>query len=106
MLIYKDDRSNDSLFFVTVGTLISTGFISQFLGFYNLMENHIVFKISLVGENVIPIIRSTTERGGGGFFFLKNFCWSRFFSLAFLFQFAFDATGLLKERGSCQIDYV
>lgn len=71
MLIYKDDRSNDSLFFVTVGTLISTGFISQFLGFYNLMENHIVFKISLIGENVIPIIRSTTERGGGGSFFLK-----------------------------------
>lgn len=104
MLIYKDDRSNDSLFFVTVGTLISTGFISQFLGFYNLMENHIVFKISLIGENVIPIIRSRTERGGGSFFF--NFCWSRFFSLAFLFQFAFDATGLLKERGSCQIDYV
>lgn len=66
MLIYKDDRSNDSLFFVTVGTLISTGFISQFLGFYNLMENH----ISLIGENVIPIIRSTTERGGVLFFFL------------------------------------
>lgn len=71
MLIYKDDRSNDSLFFVTVGTLISTGFISQFLGFYNLMENHIVFKISLIGENVISIIRSTTERGGGSFFFFK-----------------------------------
>lgn len=70
MLIYKDDRSNDSLFFVTVGTLISTGFISQFRGFYNLMENHIVFKISLIGENVIPIIRSTTERGGVLFFFL------------------------------------
>lgn len=65
MLIYKDDRSNDSSFFVTVGTLISTGFILQFLGFYNLMENH----ISLIGENVIPIIRSTTERGGGSFFF-------------------------------------
>lgn len=97
MLIYKDDRSNDSLFFVTVGTLISIGFISQFLGFYNLMENHIVFKISLIGENVIPIIRSTTERGGGVLFFL-NFCWSRFFSLAFLFQFAFDATGRLKEN--------
>lgn len=69
MRFHKDDRSNDSLFFVTVGTLISTGFISQFLGFYNLMENHIVFKISLIGENVIPIIRSTTERGGGSFFF-------------------------------------
>lgn len=96
MLIHKDDRSNDSLFFVIVGTLIFTGFISQFLGFYNLMENH-VFKISLIGENVIPIIRSTTERGGGSFFFF-NFCWSRFFSLAFLFQFAFDATGLLKEN--------
>lgn len=94
MLIYKDDRSNDSLFFVTVGTLISTGFISQFLGFYNLMENH----ISLIGENVIPIIRSTTERGGGVVLFFFNFCWSRFFSLAFLFQFAFDATGLLKEN--------
>lgn len=71
MLIYKDDRSNDSLFFVTVGTLISTGFISQFLGFYNLMENHNVFKILLIGENVIPIIRSTTERGGWGSFFFK-----------------------------------
>lgn len=97
MRFHKDDRSNDSLFFVIVGTLIFTGFISQFLGFYNLMENHIVFKISLIGENVIPIIRSTTERGeGGGAFF--NFGWSRFFSLAFLFQFAFDATGLLKEN--------
>lgn len=68
MRFHKDDRSNDSLFFVIVGTLIFTGFISQFRGFNNLMENYIVFKISLIGENVIPIIRSTTERGGGSFF--------------------------------------